>query len=59
MFEKKDREIKELQSKVSMTETRVVKLEQIDEKLAHERKNTLIMVALYLLHHMQRTASPL
>ena len=44
MFEKKDREIKELLANVSMLETRVVKLEQqIDENSAHERKNTLIM----------------
>ena len=45
MFEKKDREIKELLANVSMFEMRVVKLEQqIDENSAHERKNTLIMV---------------
>ena len=44
MFEKKDREIKELLANVSMLETRVVKLEQqVDENSAHERKNTLIM----------------
>ena len=44
MFEKKDREIKELLANVSMLETCVVKLEQqIDENLAHERKKTLIM----------------
>ena len=44
MFEKKDHEIKELQANVSMLETPVVKLEQqIDEFLAHERKNTLII----------------
>ena len=41
MFEKKDREIKELKA---LLVTRVVKLEQlIDENSAHERKNTLIM----------------
>ena len=44
MFEKKDREIKELQANVSMLELRFVKLEQqIDENSAHERKSTLIM----------------
>ena len=44
MFERKDREIKELQANVSMLETRVVKLEQqIEEKSAHAPKNTLIM----------------
>ena len=44
MFEKKDREIKELQANVSMLETRIVKLkQQIDENSAHERKNTSIM----------------
>ena len=44
MFEKKDREIKELLANVSMLETRLVKLEQqIDENSAHEQKNTLIM----------------
>ena len=43
MFEKEDREIKELQANVSMLEMRVVKLEQIDENSAHERKNTLMM----------------
>ena len=44
MFEKKDWEIKELLANVSMLETRVVKLkQQIEEKSAHERKNTLIM----------------
>ena len=44
MFEKKDREIKELQANVSMLEMRVVKLEQqIDENSAHVGKNTLIM----------------
>ena len=42
MFEKKDREIKEIQANVTMLETLVVRLEQqIDA--AHERKNTLIM----------------
>ena len=44
MFQKKDREIKELQASVSMIETCIVKLEkQIDENSAQERKNTLIM----------------
>ena len=44
MFEKKDREIKELQAHVSMLETHFVKLEQqIHENSAHERKNTLRM----------------
>ena len=61
MFEKKDREIKGLLANVSMLETRVVKLEQqINENSAHERKNTLIMAGtIYLLHHIQRTASSL
>ena len=44
MFEKKHREIKELEANVSMLETRVVKLEQqIDENTAQEQKNTFIM----------------
>ena len=44
MFEKKHREIKELEANVSMLETCVVKLEQqIDENTAQEQKNTFIM----------------
>ena len=64
MFEKKDREIKELQANVSMLETCVVKLEQQIEQPcilpAHEWKNILIMAGIiYLQHSTQRTASSL
>ena len=61
MFEKKDREVKELQANVSLLETRVVRLEQqIDENSAHEQKNTLIMAGtIPPASHMQRTASSL